>query len=381
VRVFFKHVAKETVTACFLSITLFVVVLVSENAARGVLEWIASGRLSLFESVKIMATILPSVISYALPLGILTGVLISVGKLSSSNEILAMKSIGISLHRILLPVFLFAVLSTGVSCLINLYYAPNSLYEYRASFKKILRNNPTRFIKAREFINWFPGYVIYVDSISADTLTGFKIWQLSETGTVDVYITAANGTISYDDNSNAITLALVNGSGEHFNKKSNEDGEPFSDIIFFSELSIALPITEIMEKINPPEKKLRHMNINELLQARKYWHQNGATLLTEASIKHDRRLVDMNISSNIAMSFGVIALTLVAIPLGIRTKRSDTSVNTAIALILALGYYFSMVMFSWFGDKTYLHPEIFVWLPNISLAVFGIKMLRRSARY
>jgi lipopolysaccharide export system permease protein len=362
------------------SVALFVAVLISGNAVKDVFEWIASGRLSMLESAKIMAIILPSVISYALPLGVLTGVLISVGKLSSSNEILAMKSVGISPHRIFFPIFLFAILSTAASCLINLYYAPNSMNEYRTSFRKILRDNPIRFIRANEFVDWFPGYMVYVDSISASKLSGLKIWQFSKTGEVDVYTSAESGIISYDGKLNSLTLALANGSAEHFDQKSIEDGENFSKTIFFNELSIALPITEILGGRPPPEKKLRHMNISELLYARRHWHPDRKAPLTKASIRHDRRLVDMNISSNVAMSFGVLAMCLIAIPLGIRTRRSDTSVNTVIALILALGYYFSMVVLSWFGDKTSLHPELLVWLPNLFLTVLGIKMLRKSMR-
>jgi lipopolysaccharide export LptBFGC system permease protein LptF len=137
----------------------------------------------------------------------------------------------------------------------------------------------------------------------------------------------------------------------------------------------------IMGQRGVPEKKLRHMNIIELLHTRKQWHPAGKSPLTEAAIEHDRRLVDMHISSNIAMSCGVFVPSMVAIPLGIRTKRSDKSANAIIAIILALGYHFAMVVSSWFGDESSLHPEILVWLPNIFLATLGTGMLRKCAQF
>jgi lipopolysaccharide export system permease protein len=328
-----------------------------------------------------MSTVLPSLASYALPFGILTGVLVSMGRLSSSNEILAMESAGISLYGIALPIFTLAALATVASCVINLYYAPNSISAYRASFKRILSSDPMRFIRAHEFVNWFPGYVIYVDSIVAGKLSGFKIWQLSQSGTVDAHIGAESGTISYDGKTNSMALTLKNGGAEHFDQKNLEGEEKFSKVIFFDELSIALPIAGLVGKHSFPEKKLHHMNIGELLQARKHWRSNKAAPLTSASIKHDRRLVDMHISSNVAMSFAALAMSLVAIPLGIQVRRADASINAALALILALGYYFSMVVLSWFGDETNWHPEILVWLPNCVLTTLGIKMLRRCARH
>ncbi|MDR2721030.1 MAG: LptF/LptG family permease [Puniceicoccales bacterium] len=379
--IFFKYIAGETAIACCTAVALFVAILVSGNTVKDIFEWIASGRISVLESIRIIMIVLPSIVSYALPLGVLTGILVTIGRMSSFNEIFAMKSGGMSLYKISLPIFLFAAFATALSCLINLYYAPNAINEYRASFRNILRNNPIRFIRAREFIDRFPGYVLYIESIDGSKLSNFKIWQLSATNAVDVYITAESGTISYDEKSNALALTLENGSAERFSGENDEIGKNFSKIVFFGELSIALPVNGIISEQGLIEKKLRHMNIIELLQARKHWHSNGNIPLTEAIIRHDLCLVDMHISSNIAMSCGVFILSLVAIPLGIRTRRSDTSVNVIIAIILALGYHFSMVILSWFGDETSLHPEILVWLPNILLATLGIGMLRKCARF
>jgi lipopolysaccharide export system permease protein len=378
--VFFKYVAVEVVVACFLSIVLFAGVLVAGNALRDIFERVASGHLSMAESVKIISIVLPSIVSYALPLGVLSGILIAVGRLSSSNEILAMKSSGISLCRISLPIFLFAALATVLSLLINLYYAPDSISEYRASLRKMLLDRPIRFIKAREFIHWFPGYVIYVGRISGEQLSDFKIWQLSKTGPVDVCISAAGGNISYAGDSGSLTLTMVDGSAEHFDRKSDAGWhvDEFSKTIFFEELSLALPLTEVIGERKFSEKKLRHMNIGELLHARRHWRSDGDA--TGLPSKHDRRLVDMHISNNIAMAFGVFAMALVAIPLGIRTNRTDTSINVALALLLGLGYYFSMVILSWFGDETRLHPEVLVWLPNIFLVLCGGVMFRKAMR-
>jgi lipopolysaccharide export LptBFGC system permease protein LptF len=118
------------------------------------------------------------------------------------------------------------------------------------------------------------------------------------------------------------------------------------------------------------------MNIAELLYSCKRWRSNGKMLPTEDSIGHDRCLVDMSISSSVAPLFGALALSLVAIPTGIRVKRSDTRVNTAIAL----GFHFSMVILSRFRTWTNLHPGILMWLPNLVLATLGAGRLRGYAR-
>lgn len=379
--IFFKYILKEVTISCTVAVLLFVGVLVFGNAIRDIFEWIASGRLSFFESLKILSIIIPSVVSYALPLGVLTGILVTVGKLSSSNELLTMKSIGISIYKISIPMFLFALIATILSCFINLYYAPDSITEYRGSFKKILRENPIRFIHANEFMDWFAGYIIYVDSIQDTQLSNFKIWQFSSKGNaIDCYITAEHGRITYDDVSRTIMLALFDGSAEYFTAQNSNEGSKHSKMMFFKELSLSLPINGIFDISRQPEKKLRHMNIYELMYARQHWRSNKSEILTSAVLKKDKSMVDMQISNNIAMSFGVLAMACVALPLGVRKNRSDTSTNVLLALVLAFSYYFTMVVLSWFGDKTDIHPEVLIWCPNILLMIFGIHMLRKISR-
>ncbi len=377
--IFFKYLLKNVFISCSLAVLIFSGVLILGNAVRDIFEWIASGRLSVLESLKILSIVIPSVVSYALPLGLFSGILISISRLSASNELLTMKTTGLSIYKISLPIFLIAFAATMLSCFINLYYAPDSITEYRSSFKKILRENPIRFIQANEFVDWFPGYIIYVDSIDGKKLLNLKIWQL-EAADIKCFILAENGDISYDYDSGTILLKLFNGNAEYFNNKNSTDiHNPNS--LFFNELSLSLPITGILGSDNPQVKKLRHMNLHELLYARKHWRSNQSEVLTTKVLKRDQALVNMQISSNIAMAFGVLALSFIAIPLGVRKTRADTSVNVLLALVLTFSYYFVMVVLSWFGNYTAIHPEILVWAPNLLIFFLGVRMLHKVARH
>ena len=374
--IFFRHLLKNTLVSCTLAVFVFVAVLILGNAVRDVFDWIASGRLSGKESVKILSIILPSVVSYALPLGVSAGILISVSRLSASNELLIMKSTGMSVYRALFPISLIAIGATVVSCFINLYYAPDSVTEYRRSFKKILKENPIRFIQPNSFVDWFPGYILRVDSINDGKLLNLKIWQL-EQNQVICYISAKRGEVDYSNG--AILLNLSDGNAEYFDKNdSTETGNP--DSLFFRELSISLPITGIISEDSNQSKKLRHMNLDELLYARRHWHPKQGEILTPEVLKRHRTLIDVQISNNIATAFGVLAMSLVAVPLGIRRNRADTSINILLALMLAFSYYFAMVIVSWFGEYVHIHPEFLVWAPNCILAGLGVYILRKVAR-
>lgn len=378
--IFFRYLFKNTIASCTVAVLVFVGVLVLGNAIRDIFEWIACGRLSVFESIKILSIVLPSVVSYALPLGMFTGILLTISRLSVSNELLIMKGVGMSVPRISIPIFLIAVCATMLSGVINLYYAPDSLTKYRSSFREILRKNPIRFIQPNEFIDWFPGYIIHVDSIRDGELLKLKIWQL-ENNEVVCYLSAEHGKMKYDYGDGTIMLELFDGNAEHFEGGKKGGSGHGSDSLFFQELSLSLPITGIFKQSGTREKKLRHMNFTELLHARNNWHSDPSADISPEIIKKDRVLVDTQISSNIAMTLGVLAMSFIAIPLGIRKNRADTTSNVLLAFVIAFVYYFSVVVLSWFGGCTWLHPELLVWLPNAILFGLGGYLMQRVGRH
>jgi lipopolysaccharide export LptBFGC system permease protein LptF len=89
----------------------------------------------------------------------------------------------------------------------------------------------------------------------------------------------------------------------------------------------------------------------------------------------------MQISGNIANAVGILAMSLIAIPLGLKTSRGETALNVGIALALCLGYYLVMSIFSLLGDHTHLRPDILIWTPNVALMVLGIFLFNRASQH
>ena len=83
-----------------------------------------AGQLKWLLFFKLMVLLIPYVCAYALPLGMLTGTLMAIGRLSSNNEITAMKASGLGLYQIEAPVFLIATIGVVGAIVVNLHYAP-----------------------------------------------------------------------------------------------------------------------------------------------------------------------------------------------------------------------------------------------------------------
>ncbi len=375
-----KYIFNQVVGAVLMTVALFVFVLVLGNVIKEVMGELAAGRLSISFFLYIVALIIPGVIPYALPLGMLTGILLVFGRMSAQSEVVAMKACGRSIYSMAAPVFFLAICASIFSVAINFYYAPVANRAYKSALKNLIRANPLQFIQAGTFIRDFPGYVIYANSSDGDDLVSFRIWELDSVGRAKVSIQAERGNLSYDDKKDEIVLSLKNGSAERSRTDDPEDLRRPLPSARFDELLIKLPLADIIGSMDRGALRLKRMTLGQLLDARKNWHRNPTVPITEESVFRDRIEVQLQIQNNFAMAFSIFSMVLLAVPLGIKASRTETFANLALALALAMSYYLLSVMISWLEKYPHLRPDVLIWIPNIIFQATGTYLIWRSSK-
>jgi len=349
------------------------------TALQDIVGLLAGGQLTLQGFAYLMLSLVPMVIPNALPLGMLTAVLLVLGRMSANNEILAMKASGIGLYRIVAPILLLAIMGTALAGFISLYYTPKAKGKYTAMLANIVKEAPLKFLQPKTFIRQFPGLVIYVNERFSREMHDIYIWELSDDQKATRFIRAETGIADFDKASNTIKLKLKNGVAE---ARSSSRSENFvEDSILtpgFKETELSLSLEKILG--NPTSrKKLSSMTLNQLLVERQRIMTTPYATETERLANSNRRiLTQLAIQENLARSFAVISLCLIAFPLGIKISRSETYANLAIAIALALVYYVIFIMFTWLEKTPQLRPDIMVWLPNILFQSIGIGALYRA---
>lgn len=386
-KLYHRYIFKEVLISCVSSIGLFVMILLAGNVVKDVLKLLAAGQMGFGFFVRTILTLIPSVVAYALPLGMLTGILIAVGRMSSQNEILILRASGINLWNIAKPVFFLGFCGVLLSLAVNLFYAPRALVSYRMGLKNAIRENPLSFIRPQQFVKNFSGYILYADQQNQDRLEHFRIWEFNPDGEMTLFLSAKSGSFHYNETLDCLELALNEGSIEHRTQQS-EHSEP---TIFFQNFSINLPLDRIFGKRDAFQKRYKHMDIIELIKTRKsfqdkiYQLQTGeATQLIHQQTqeyRHQIIQIQFMIQQNIALAFSILTLSLVAIPLALKTQRKETSANVVLAMALALSYYFSTVMISWLQDYVNLRPDILLWIPNATLLILGSWLFWRASRH
>ncbi|MGJ8652247.1 MAG: LptF/LptG family permease [Opitutaceae bacterium] len=376
-----RHILKEILVTTGLAMGLFIFVLLMGNALRDVAELVAAGKLGVGVFFKLLGLLIPYVAAYALPLGMLTGTLIALGRLSSQQEIVAMKAAGISLYQIASPVFLISFVGMILGVIVNLHYSPKSLLAYKQLMAAAITENPVAFIEEKRFINEFPGYVIYMGGRDGKTMQDFWIWEVDDAKRVTRFVRAAEGELTYDKVGNELVLTLKNGTAE---VRSVENPEAFAedmpDALFFGELPLALPLDQLFgetgkEKRGPRRKE---MTIAQLMVRRGQLLEDEQAK-GEGMTKH-RLKVQMYIQKNCAMAFSVFSLAIFGVPLAIQVGRKETYANLAIALVIAMTYYFLMIIVSWFEGNPALRADLLIWLPNIIFQGVGFWLIRRASR-
>lgn len=386
-----RYIFKQVFFTTLAAVSIFVFVLVMGNLVKGqIADLLASGRLGVGLFVYLTAILIPGVIPYALPAGLLTGVLLVLGRLSAQNEITALKSAGISLWRICSPIFLIGLLGTLFASIIVFYYAPLADTAVKKTLAEVVRADPLRYIQPKVFIKDFPGFVIYVRERRGDELHQLHLWELNESRQVIREVNARWGEVRYSPQSGNIEMTVYDGTAEARNNSDPEDFNENRPILSFDKAQFSLSLDQILGT-RQVHRKLSFMTLEELLALRRETltpapatvleQGEAAVAAFEQSRFNERIRIQYTIQEKIAFSFGVLSLCCMAIPLGIKASRTETMANFALAVVLFIIYYFGLTMVSWLRDYPHWRPDVLVWVPNLVFQLVGLWFLRRANRH
>lgn len=161
----------------------------------------------------------------ALPLAVLLSSLITYGNLGEHFELTAVKSLGISLVRSLLPIFVFVVLLTGVAFYANNNLVPKAALEAYSLLYDIKQKKPALDLREGTFYSSIPDISIKVNDKLPDgqSLRGVIIYDhRNKVGNREVTI-ADSGRMYTILNDQYLKLELYN--GYNYNEGSAQTNE------------------------------------------------------------------------------------------------------------------------------------------------------------
>ncbi len=353
-----KYILSEWFSLFLLSLVIISFVLVIGNVFKMV-ELIVAKGVDPVSVGKLFAYLLPSLLIFSIPISVLTGTLLGFGRLSSDNEITAMRASGISLFYIIFDLLLIAGLLSGICLYCNDTLIPQSHFQVRRIMKEIGLKQPTAYLEERTFIKAFQDHIIFIYRIKGNRLEGIRIYQPQGEKPTRTIIAESGEFISIPEK-NAVKLILRKGIADEPNF---EDPEMFYKVKFKTyRLPLQLEKNDSPQKIN---KKISEMSSREI--------REEITKMRRLSVDPTPLIVGLH--KKLALSFSSLAFTLIGIPLAIKLNRRERSLGFGLSLIICLIYYMLMVLGEGLAIRGTIDPITGIWLPNTLLAVAGIYLI------
>lgn len=373
-----RHIFANVFSTCAASVAMFGFVLMLGNAMKDLLGPVLAGQLAFDTFLRLVALLVPFVIYYALPMGMLTGILLVLGRMSSDREITAMRASGLSVAWLSAPILFLAMLGVAAALVINFHFMPVARLAYQREFADAVRQNPLSFIVPRTFIRDFPGVVLYVGEKQENRLRDFWLWELDSQNRVRRFARADAGRLDYDEAGNKLVLTLEQAQAEVRDDKDPENFARVHGSAAWEHATFDLPL-ERLTGDRSVQRKLKWYTFPQLMAEWTRLKKPDPAVPKEEQARRLMR-VQITIQEKFATAFSVLSFALIAIPLGIKVSRKETSANLGLGLLLALGYYFATVMAGWVDNNPGLRPDLLVWVPNIVFQGLGFWLFYKVDR-
>ena len=356
------YLSKEILGPFLIGLLIFSVVFMMGKTLY-LTDLLVNKGVSLFDIGKLLIYFFPSSLFLIIPIALLLGVLVAFARLSSDNEIAAIKASGISLYQLTPPVLFLSIGAYLLTTFLVIYALPwgnrgliNTLFD-------IAKTKAYTALKERTFNDSFDGVVIYVDKIPPRGNTLGKIFIHLEGKKGDEAtrtILAKEGYVVTDPNSQEIVLNLTGVTGDQVVEGSNSYGRIESEVLIQR-----LTFGGNLSRVRKFRARRWEMSIGELKKKIKFKKKHG-----EDCTKY---LLDLYMKFSIP--FSCIVFGLIGIPLGVQPRRSGKSYGFILGIFVVLSYYILLTSAEILANKGTLPPVLTSWIPNIVLMGLGIYLL------
>jgi LPS export ABC transporter permease LptF/LPS export ABC transporter permease LptG len=355
-----RYIAREVIRHAFLGLLIFTFVLFIPQLVK-LMQIFVRHSGSMSQVVTLFLSVVPSVLVFTIPMAVLVGVLLGLGRMSMDSEIIAITAVGVSRKRILVPVAVLAVLGAGLTFLMTAWLAPLSLRTGRDIESTLITSQVSFALQPRVFDERFPHLVLYVSdvAVSGTHWNGVFLAEVGADSNSDITL-AENAIVIAEPNLGKLELHLNDGTTHEFSRTTPDHYSitSFGRSDWPMEFSTMLPPKE--RSMSFPERPLPEL-----------WREHGPSW-RDARVELNQRL---------AFPVACFVFAFIAVPLGAQPRRGGRAAGTLLAIIIIAGYYLILVTGAGFSRQGVVPVPVGIWAANFVITLIALALFPRMDRY
>ena len=370
-----RYIGKQIAAATVFGVIVLSVLLVMGNLFKELRPLLVEEHASPALVLRFIFSVLPFSLIYTIPWGFLVAVLLVFGRLSAENELVSMRMAenelvsmrmaGLSLLRVAMPVYTIAALLCGLCLWLNISMAPKAKDEMKFVLYEAVKANPNAMLDPGVVQTRFQDQKIFVEGRQGNVLQGMHLYALdqeNETGFPTASVYAREAKLKIIEESKQIRLHLT----DAYMEVRSPSGK--RELAFIGEQE---PLLFDFAADRKKKQKASIMTNAQIRQA-----------LAETSDMDDSKRYGFNneIHRRYAFSMACLALSMVAVPLGIQARRKETSTGLAISILVGLCYFLFFMVADSFEKKPGNTALLLYWLPNVTCLALGIILFIKARR-
>jgi len=367
------YIIQELLPPFLFGVGAFTSIGIAIGALFELVRQVTEAGLPMSTAMQVFFLKLPDFLVLSFPMAVLLSTLMTYGRLSSDSELIALRSCGISLYRIVLPAIVLSLLVTGLTFVFNELIVPAANYRATLTLEQALNKERPPFQEKNIFYQEFGEVeqpeggterelvrIFYARRFDGTKMKGLTILDFSERG-LNQIVTAERATWNMQANTwdfNDGTIYLVSADGSYRN------------IIKFENQQLQLPRT-------PLDLAERGRDYGEMSIAQA---QERLAILRQGNDENKIRKLEVRIQQKYAFPFVCVVFGLIGSALGTRPQRASKSTSFGISVLLIFGYYLLAFISGSLGQLNILSPFLAAWLPIAVTLGIGVLFLVRAAR-
>jgi len=377
-------------------------------------EEILSKDVALNDVFLLIVYSLPAIVSFTFPFASLVGGLMAVSRISSDNELLALRASGIPYRKIIYPFLLVGLLFSLVSFIMGDYFLPRGTISFGRLYRKILYSNPALELEPYS-VKKYQDATIVTGEVIEGIIYDLMIIDTTDDGKERV-ITADTAQLQENIEQRGIVSLGLSGVFGHLNSPKRRGSYSYfsaqemvynillQDINFsFSsltprEMSSLDVFQEIkMKKETLSERENEHLQNTEkfayVLEQEYYGslssenisgdiinlserYNNYQNLKNQKFTSRSLRIHQLELYKKMSIPFGCFAFVFFFFPAGTFSRKSGKSVGFGIGLIVSVIYWALLFAGQTMGLRMEISPFLAMWLPNVVIIMVGAMLYK-----